>query len=268
MAANSRIEWTQTTWNPLVGCRKVSAGCANCYAERMAKRLAAMSRAARERGDRAGRLANYESVIDERGHWNGRVLLDRSALADPLTWKLPRVVFVNSMSDLFHESVPLETVRSVFEVMNRCVQHTFQVLTKRPQRAAEFSGKLHWSTNIWMGTSVENSSVLHRVRDLVRTGAAVRFLSIEPLLSRIARLPLRGIDWVIVGGESGPGARAMESDWVCEIRDQCVARNVAFFFKQWGGVNKKATGRILDSRTWDEMPTAHDVGRILSGAQG
>lgn len=254
MAENSRIEWTQATWNPVMGCRKVSAGCAHCYAERMSKRLAAMARAARERGGNPGRTANYEAVIGADGHWNGRVFLDFGALNDPLSWRLPRTIFVNSMSDLFHEDVPLDFIQAVFGVMSRCPQHTFQVLTKRPQRAAELSAALTWPANVWMGTSVENMAVVHRVRDLRRTGARIKFLSLEPLLGPLPRLPLAGVHWVIVGGESGAGARPMRAEWVRQIRDRCIDRQVAFFFKQWGGVNKKAAGRKLDSKTWDEMP--------------
>ena len=232
----------------------VSSGCAHCYAERMAKRLAAMARAARQRGAKPGRAANYLDVLDDRGRWNGRVFLDYAALDDPLGWRLPRTIFVNSMSDLFYEEVPYDFVRRVFDVMNRCPQHTFQVLTKRPQVAAALSRRLPWTANIWLGTSVENAAVLHRVRDLRHTGASVRFLSVEPLLGPIPRLPLDGIHWVIVGGESGPGARPMQAEWVRPIRDRCVAHGVPFFFKQWGGVNNNATGRTLDGRTWDELP--------------
>lgn len=256
MAQSSSIEWTHSTWNPVVGCRMVSSGCAHCYAERMAKRLAAMARAAQDSGRDPGRAANYLPVVDGRGRWNGRVFLDYAALADPVGWRRPRTIFVNSMSDLFYEAVPFDFVRRVFEVMNRCPQHTFQVLTKRPNVAAELSPRLPWAANIWLGTSVENAAVLHRVRDLRRTGARIRFLSVEPLLGPIPRLPLTGIDWVIVGGESGPGARPMRPEWVRRIRDRCVAQGVAFFFKQWGGANKKVTGRVLDGRTWGELPEA------------
>jgi len=254
MACNSSIEWTETTWNPIVGCRKVSAGCANCYAERMSNRLAAMARAARERGDSPGRLANYEQVVNHHGGWNGRVFLNDEALDDPFSWRLPRTVFVNSMSDLFHEDVPLPFIQSVFDVMNRCPKHIFQILTKRPERAAGVSQELTWSRNIWMGTSVENADVAHRVNDLRQTGASTRFLSLEPLLGPLPRIPLRGIAWVIVGGESGPGARPMQPDWVRQIRDRCLQRGVPFFFKQWGGTNKKQAGRKLDNRLWDQLP--------------
>jgi protein gp37 len=254
MAQASTIEWTEATWNPVVGCRKVSAGCANCYAERMAKRLAAMAQADAERGRDPGKKANYLSVINRAGRWNGSVFLDYAAIEEPLSWTLPRVIFVNSMSDLFHEDVPDDFVRGVFDVMARCPQHTFQILTKRPERASDLSPRLRWAEHIWMGTSVENAAVTFRVKHLRCTGAHVKFLSVEPLLGPIPRLPIAGIDWVIVGGESGPGARPMDPEWVRQIRDRCVSRGVAFFFKQWGGVAKKKAGRILDGRTWDEMP--------------
>lgn len=254
MAHTSAIEWTNSTWNPVVGCSKVSAGCANCYAERMAKRLAAMARSARARGQDPGRTANYLHVVDRRGRWNGRVHLDHGALADPLGWKASRMIFVNSMSDLFHEGVPLAFIQAVFDAMNRCPQHVFQILTKRPHIAAACSRHLHWTPNIWMGTTVENATVTHRIRDLRATRARIRFLSLEPLLGPISRLPLAGIDWVIVGGESGPSARPMKPEWAQRIRDRCVSVGVPFFFKQWGGVNKKRTGRILDGQTWQEVP--------------
>ncbi len=254
MAQASKIEWTGATWNPVVGCRKVSPGCAHCYAERMSNRLAAMGRAAVRRGDNPGRTAHYGSVVDAHGRWNGSVFLDEDAVSDPLSWKLPRTIFVNSMSDLFHEDVPLDFIRSVFDVMARCPQHTFQVLTKRPHIAAEFSPHLPWAPNIWMGTSVESAPFTYRVQELRGTGARIKFLSVEPLLGPIPRLPLTGIDWVIVGGESGPGARPMKPEWVRPIRDRCRDRGVPFFFKQWGGVNKKVAGRKLDRRQWDQMP--------------
>lgn len=254
MAQASTIEWTQTTWNPVVGCTKVSAGCAHCYAERMAKRLAAMARAARRDGRQPGRTEHYEHVVDDRGRWNGRLFLNAAALDDPKHWRQPRRVFVNSMSDLFHEDVPFDFIARVFAVMNACPQHTFQILTKRPHLAADHAPRLSWTPNIWMGTSVETAEFTGRVKHLQRIGAAVRFLSVEPLLGPIPRLPLAGIHWVIVGGESGPGARTIESNWVTAIRDRCLRYDVPFFFKQWGGVNKKATGRELAGKTWDEMP--------------
>lgn len=256
MAQSSTIEWTEATWNPVVGCKKVSAGCANCYAERMAKRLAAMADADLARGRNPGKKAAYLQVINGRGRWNGHVYLDYLSVEAPLSWSAPRVIFVNSMSDLFHEEVPEDFVQAVFDVMNRCEQHTFQVLTKRPERAHALSPRLSWTPNIWLGTSVENGVVTSRIRELRGTHANIKFLSVEPLLGPIPRLPLTDIDWVIVGGESGPGARPMAPEWVRQIRDRCVERGVPFFFKQWGGVAKKKTGRVLDGRTWDEMPLA------------
>ncbi len=254
MAQSSTIEWTQATWNPVVGCRKVSAGCANCYAERMAKRIAAMARADIDAGRDPGRKAGYLHVINGKGRWNGTVYLDEVVVEAPLFWRTPKVIFVNSMSDLFHEDMPLEFIQRVFGVMNRCPQHTFQVLTKRPERAWELSAEVKWTANIWMGASVENQQVVPRIEELRHTGALVKFLSVEPLLGPIPHLPLTGIDWIIVGGESGPGARPMSPEWARSIRDQCLAASVPFFFKQWGGVNKKAAGRELDGRTRDEMP--------------
>jgi len=260
MAQLSNIEWTEATWNPVVGCRKVSAGCANCYAERMAKRLAAMADADLPRGRDPGRKAAYLKVINRHGQWNGRVFLNYASIEDPLSWTTPRVIFVNSMSDLFHEEVPEDFVQKVFDVMNHCPLHTFQVLTKRPERARGLSPRLSWGGNIWLGVSVENSDVTGRIQHLRKTRARTKFLSVEPLLGPIPRLPVSGIDWVIVGGESGPGARRMDAQWVRQIRDRCVSRGVAFFFKQWGGVAKKKNGRILDGGTWDEMPsTAAEV---------
>lgn len=234
MALGSTIEWTQATWNPVTGCTKVSAGCKNCYAERMSKRLKAMGK------------PQYRNGF--------KLTLQPDSLELPLKWKRSRLIFVNSMSDLFHDQVPLEYIKKVFAVMNRCPHHTFQVLTKRPEIAARFADELTWSDNIWMGTSVENALVLHRVTSLQGIPARIRFLSVEPLLGPIPRLPLSGIHWVIVGGESGPRARPVEADWVRAIRDRCVAHNVPFFFKQWGGVNKKRSGRILDGKPWNGMP--------------
>ncbi len=254
MAQSSSIEWTDSTWNPVVGCTKVSPGCANCYAERMAKRLAAIAKSTRDKGGNPGRGANYEQVVNQRGRWNGKVFLDHDAVEDPLSWRLPRTVFVNSMSDLFHEDVPLDFIKRVFEVMNACPQHVFQVLTKRPEITAEYAACLEWSDNIWMGASVEDSKVTWRVHELRKVPAAVRFLSVEPLLGPIPQLPVKDIQWVIVGGESGPGARPMQGSWVRQIRDRCERYDVPFFFKQWGGVNKKTAGRELDGRTWDDIP--------------
>lgn len=234
MAQASTIEWTEATWNPVTGCTKISPGCKFCYAERMAYRLQAMGK------------ERYRDAF--------KLTLQPDALDAPLRWKTPRVIFVNSMSDLFHKDVPFEYIQKCFAVMKEASQHTFQVLTKRPERVAELNGELTWPKNVWMGTSIENTDYLDRIRSLQKVSAKVRFLSVEPLLGPISKLPLRGIHWVIVGGESGPGARPMEAEWVRQIRDQCVAKSVPFFFKQWGGVNKKRTGRKLDGRTWDEMP--------------
>ena len=234
MATLSKIEWTETTWNPVTGCTKISYGCKHCYAERMSKRLQAMGMEKYRRG--------FEVVVHE------------SVLQEPLKWKSPSLVFVNSMSDLFHKAVPIDFVQSVFEVMNQASQHTFQVLTKRPGRVKQIDARLDWAPNIWLGTSIESEKWLHRLERLKSTGARTKFLSLEPLLGPLPDLDLAGIDWVIVGGESGPGARPMDAEWVREIRDNCVDSEVPFFFKQWGGVFKKRTGRILDGRTWDEMP--------------
>lgn len=234
MAQASTIEWTEATWNPVTGCTKISPGCKFCYADRMAQRLKAMGQ--------------------ERYRNGFQLTLQPDALQTPLKWKRPRVIFVNSMSDLFHKDVSLDYIQQCFGVMAEASQHTFQILTKRADRVAELSTELPWPKNIWMGTSVESVDYLHRVRSLQRVPAHVRFLSVEPLLGPIPRIPLRSIHWVIVGGESGPGARPMPESWVAQIRDQCVTKGVPFFFKQWGGVNKKRTGRLLEGRTWDEMP--------------
>ncbi|GAE26991.1 bacteriophage protein gp37 [Halalkalibacter wakoensis JCM 9140] len=234
MAGNSSIEWTESTWNPVTGCTKVSEGCKNCYAEAMAKRLVAMK--------------NPRYI-------NGfNVTLHHDLINKPLEWKKPRKIFVNSMSDLFHEDIPLDFIKDVFEVMNKASHHNFQVLTKRPHRVARIAHELNWSHNIWMGTSIENEDVLFRLHHLKKIPAAVRFLSCEPLLGPLSSLNLDGIHWVIVGGESGIGARPMKADWVREIRDQCEVQNVAFFFKQWGGVQKHRHGRLLDDKTYDEFP--------------
>ena len=238
MSTLSKIEWTETTWNPVTGCTKISHGCKHCYAERMSKRLQAMGMEKYRRG--------FEVIVHE------------SVLQEPLRWKKPSLVFVNSMSDLFHKTVPTEFVQSVFDVMNQAPQHTFQVLTKRPGRVSQLDARLDWTPNIWLGTSIESKRWLHRLDQLKASGARTKFLSLEPLLGPLPDLDLYGIGWVIVGGESGPGARPMNADWVREIRDSCVRSEVPFFFKQWGGVFKKRTGRVLDDRTWDEMP--HAVG--------
>lgn len=234
MATGSGIEWTESTWNPVTGCNKVSPGCKHCYAERMAERLLAMGQ------------PNYRNGFE--------LTLQPQMLELPLQWKRPQTIFVNSMSDLFHKDVPLSYIARVFDIMHRAHWHRFQVLTKRADRLASLERELEWPENIWMGVSVENAEYVDRIDDLRATRARVKFLSLEPLLGPLRELSLEGIDWVIVGGESGPGARPMDPMWVSEIRDQCRRAGVAFFFKQWGGVNKKRAGRVLDGRTWDEMP--------------
>jgi protein gp37 len=241
MAQNSSIEWTEATWNPTTGCTKISPGCTHCYAERMAFRLQAMGQ---ERYTNAFELTLQEDVVQL-----------------PLSWKKPRLIFVNSMSDLFHANVPDDFIERCFDVMHQASQHVFQVLTKRPERAAAMSGQLPWSPNIWMGTSVENQRYTGRIDVLRRIPSIVRFLSVEPLLGPIEELRLDGVHWVIAGGESGPDARPMRPEWVRKVRDCCVNAKIPFFFKQWGaygedGVrrSKKANGRQLDGEVWSEMP--------------
>lgn len=246
MATNSAIEWTEATWNPVGGCTVISPGCTNCYAMRLAHRLEKMGQK---------KYAGTTRVSGRRAKWNGRIVLDRNALDLPRKWKAGKTIFVNSMSDLFHEGVPLDFIQEVFKTMAATPQHTYQVLTKRAERVEALSSALQWPNNIWLGVSVESEEYLWRIDCLRRTSAAIKFLSLEPLLGPLDDLNLTGIDWAIAGGESGPGARAMNPDWVRSIRDQCGAANVAFHFKQWGGVNKKRAGRILDGRTWDELPT-------------
>jgi len=245
MVSKSSIEWTEATWNPVAGCTVLSPGCTNCYAMRLANRLSAMGN---EKYDGLTRMSGG------RAKWNGRIKLDWNALEAPRKWKSGRVIFVNSMSDLFHEDVPLEFIEAVFEVMRETPQHTYQILTKRAERLSELGYDLDWAPNIWMGVSVESEDFMWRIDELRRTPASIRFLSLEPLLGPLQKLQLRNIHWVIAGGESGPGARPMDPDWVREIRDQCATQNVAFHFKQWGGINKKKTGRTLDGRTWDQFP--------------
>ncbi|MDA1049482.1 MAG: phage Gp37/Gp68 family protein [Planctomycetota bacterium] len=235
MMSKSSIEWTESTWNPLTGCTKISPGCKHCYAERMAARLKAMGN------------ANYTNGFE--------LTLQPHMLEKPLEWKKPQVIFVNSMSDLFHKDVPVEYILAVFDVMRRAYWHRFQVLTKRADILEQLSPLIDWPENVWMGVSVENQHYTFRVDHLRRTGAFIKFLSLEPLIGPIEDIDLTGIDWAIIGGESGPGSRPMKKEWVLTLRDQCVREKVPFFFKQWGGVNKKKTGRELDGRTWDEMPT-------------
>ncbi|HSH01241.1 MAG TPA: phage Gp37/Gp68 family protein [Anaerolineae bacterium] len=234
MMAQSTIEWTDATWNPVTGCNKISPGCKHCYAETMARRLKAMGQ------------ANYRNGF--------KLTLQPHMLERPLQWKKPKLVFVNSMSDLFHDDVPLHFIQRVFDVMRRADWHCFQVLTKRSKRLLELHTKIDWPNNVWMGVSVETEPYQFRIDHLRQTGAKIKFLSLEPLLGPLSHLDLSGIDWVIVGGESGVGARPMAKEWVIDIRQQCVHAQVPFFFKQWGGRNKKKAGRTLDGQIWNQMP--------------
>ena len=236
MASNSSIEWTESTWNPLTGCTKISPGCKNCYAERLSLRLQAMGQ------------PNYANGFTLTTH--------EHALELPLQWKKPQTIFVNSMSDLFNKDVPVDFIHRVFDVMRRADWHRFQILTKRSDRLLALSPQLPWALHIWMGVSIENEDYVYRIDHLRKTRAKIKFLSLEPLLGPLRHLNLKGIDWVIVGGESGPGSRPMAQPWVIDIRDQCRKANVPFFFKQWGGFQKKKNGRKLEGRTWDEMPLA------------
>lgn len=245
MGSSSSIEWTDATWNPVAGCTVLTAGCTNCYAMRMAARLEVMGQS---------KYAGTTRLSGKRRVWTGKVVLDRHSLAAPHGWRKGRRVFVNSMSDLFHEEVPLEFIQDVFAVMRDTPRHVYQILTKRADRLLELSPRLEWSPNIWMGVSVENDDVLWRVDRLRATEAKTKFLSCEPLLGSLSGMSAEGIDWVIAGGESGPGARSMDAEWVREIRDICLMGGVAFHFKQWGGPVKSKTGRMLDGRTWDELP--------------
>jgi protein gp37 len=234
MSINTKIEWTNSSWNPVTGCTKISLGCQNCYAERLSHRLKAMGN------------PNYKNDFD--------VTIHERSLFLPLTWKKPQYIFVNSMSDLFHEEVDLSFIHKVFDTMHRAHWHTFQILTKRTNRLLELAPRLNFSDNIWIGTSVENSDYLYRVDALRKINARIKFLSLEPLLGPIETINLQGIDWVIVGGESGPGARVMQENWVDPIYDACMKQNVAFFFKQWGGINKKRNGRLFRGKIWNEVP--------------
>jgi protein gp37 len=245
MATNSSIEWTEATWNPVVGCTVISPGCTNCYAMRMARRLEAMGQP---------KYSGTTRMSGGRPKWNGKIRLDEKSLGLPASWKTGRMIFVNSMSDLFHEGVPLTFIQRIFKTMESTPQHTYQILTKRADRLEAISSDLDWPKNVWMGVSVENADYTFRIDHLRRTGAVIKFLSLEPLLGPLESLNLDDIDWVIAGGESGPRARGMDAKWVRSIRDQCNKSSVAFHFKQWGGINKKKTGRTLDDRTWDEFP--------------
>ncbi len=251
MTQMSKIEWTDVTWNPVAGCTVATAGCTNCYAMRMAARLEAMG------------TPKYQGLTRKSGDryvWTGKVVQDEKALTAPLSWKKSRVVFVNSMSDLFHPAVETQFIAKVWAVMKATPQHTYQVLTKRPDRMREIlsaGGDFPILQNVWIGTSVEDDAVLDRIVDLRSTPAAVRFVSFEPLIGSVAKADLTGIDWAIIGGESGPRARPMPEEWVSEIEELCRDTGTAFFFKQWGGRNKKAAGRTFNGRTYDEMPRGH-----------
>jgi len=230
----SKIEWTETTWNPSTGCTKISAGCANCYAEVMTRRLKAMG------------LKKYKDGFNIACHYN--------ELQMPYTWKKPRIIFVNSMSDLFHEKMPFEFIQAVFKVMNECSQHTFQLLTKRGDILEKYYMLLDWTPNIWMGVTIENDQVTNRIDSLRKVPAFIKFLSIEPLITAIPNLNLTNIDWVIVGGESGPKSRPIKEEWVLEIKDQCEQKEIPFFFKQWGGKNKRISGKLLQGKKYCQMP--------------
>ena len=242
MAQHSGIEWTESTWNPLTGCTKISPGCQHCYAERMALRLQAMGQ------------PNYANGF--------KLTLHERVLEKPIEWKTPQVIFVNSMSDLFHKDVPVNFIQQVFDVMRRANRHRFQLLTKRSERLLELSPQIDWPENVWMGVSVENADYTFRIDHLRQTGGRIKFLSLEPLLGPLNNLNLSGMDWVIVGGESGPKARPIAEEWIVDIRDQCRNAKVPFFFKQWGGVKRKKAGRVLQGRTWDEMPQNTQVASI------
>jgi len=234
MANYSTIEWTEYSWNPVTGCSKVSSGCLNCYAERMARRFQAMG------------VNRYRAGF--------QVQIHHDLIAIPYRLKKPHVIFVNSMSDLFHEAIPEQFIRDIFAVMNNCPQHTFQILTKRSRRMLRLSKELLWSNNIWMGVTVEDQGNIFRMTELCESPAKIKFISCEPLLGEVSFSRLDGIDWVIVGGESGPNARPMKQEWAISIRDQCLHAKIAFFFKQWGGRNKKAAGRLLEGKIWNEVP--------------
>jgi protein gp37 len=245
--ADTSIEWTDATWNPVAGCTVISPGCTNCYAMRMASRLDAMG------------MKKYRGLTRKSGTravWTGKVRVDQNALAIPAGWKNPRRIFVNSMSDLFHDGVPPKFVAKVWDAMQATPQHTYQILTKRPDRMAEITASLPLLKNVWLGTSVESADYLGRIDDLRRVNATIRFISFEPLLASVAEADLTGIQWAIVGGESGPRSRPMSEDWVVEIEVACRKAGTAFFFKQWGGVRKTSTGRHYRGQTFDEMPSA------------
>ncbi len=232
--ATSKIEWTEVTWNPLTGCTKISDGCANCYAANFARRLQAMGNARYQNG--------FKPTVHE------------DLIELPKSWKAPKKVFVNSMSDLFHEDISTETILKIFKIMNECPQHQFQILTKRSERLKEIASQINWTDNIWMGVTVENNKYYSRIADLKETGARIKFVSAEPLLGSLSEIDLDGIDWLIVGGESGPHSRVMEKAWVEELQQIAKKAKVAFFFKQWGGFNKKKNGKLLNGKIIQEYP--------------
>ena len=234
MSLNSKIEWTHSTWNPVTGCSKISLGCENCYAERMAKRLKAM---------------------ENNTYKNGfKVTLHEELLEKPLKWRQPQMVFVNSMGDLFHEDVPVSFIFDTFKIMKQAEWHTFQVLTKRTKRLKELSKEIEWPKNVWIGVTIESEEYVSRLNDILDTDAYIQFISFEPLLSQIKNICFKGINWVIVGGESGPKSRTMKKEWVFDIYEQCKTDNIPFFFKQWGGFHKKKNGRLFQNKVWNEMP--------------
>ncbi len=232
--AKSSIEWTESTWNPITGCSKISPGCKNCYAERMARRLHAM------------RQANYRNGF--------KLTVHPHTVSLPLSWKKPQMIFVNSMSDLFHAQTPKDFIMEIFGTMNKACWHMYQILTKRAEQLTKLDSMLPWSDNIWMGVTVESADYVYRIDHLRQSCSLNKFISFEPLLGSVGRLNLKGIDWVIAGGESGPGARPVQKEWITQIRDQCVEAGLPFFFKQWGGVRKKQNGKILDGRIWNQFP--------------
>ena len=239
MAINSSIEWTESTWNPVTGCTKKSPGCLNCYAERMSRRLKGMG------------LGNYKNGF--------KLSIHRESFYLPDTWKKPQIIFVNSMSDLFHEGIPDNIIIELLDIMRRNNRHIFQILTKRSERLPNINKLIEWPNNVWMGVSVENEKYIHRIDELLVTNAKVKFISFEPLLGPIDKFTTKGIDWIIVGGESGPGARQLEKQWVIKIRDICLAKHVPFFFKQWGGVWKNRNGRKLQGKIWNEWPRNYSL---------
>jgi protein gp37 len=251
MAQASRIEWTEATWNPVGGCTVLSPGCTNCYAMRLAGRLARMGQ---------DKYEGTTRVSGGRAKWTGKLKFDVEALDVPRRWKRGRFIFVNSMSDLFHEAVPLPYIQRVFRVMRETPHHMYQVLTKRAERLENLSEQIDWPENVWMGVSIESDAYWWRIMHLRQCVARTKFLSLEPLLGPIAVPDFVGIDWVIAGGESGPGARPVNAEWIRNIRDACIEQGVSFHFKQWGGTNKKAAGRLLDGRTWDDIPRRRIIG--------